>query len=161
MSVSVDTGGKGGRKSLNTELNLVPYIDMLTCMVAFLLITAVWVQLARIDVTQKGQAQSAEKTDEKPPETKLVVVINDDGFLLAGNAMGGEQKPIHKKDGKYDYTTLLAVLKEVHKTFPDKRDVHIASDDSVKYQYIIRTMDTALTAQFPDIALTDINAAHL
>ena len=160
MSVSVDTGGKGGRKSVDSELNLVPYIDLLTCMVVFLLMTAVWTQLARIDVTQKGQAQSAEQTDEKPPETRLVVVINEDGFLIAGGA-AGDQKPIKKKEGKYDYDTLAAILKEVKKTYPDKRDVHIASDDGIQYQYIIQTMDTALTAQFPDIALTDINAAHL
>ena len=160
MSVSVDTGGKGGKKPVDSELNLVPYIDLLTCMVTFLLITAVWTQLARIDVTQKGQAQSAEQTDEKPPETRLVVVVNEDGFLIAGGA-AGDQKPIKKKEGKYDYDTLMAILKEVKKTYPDKRDVHIASDDTIQYQFIIQTMDTALTAQFPDIALTDINAAHL
>jgi biopolymer transport protein ExbD len=160
MSVSVDTGGKGGRKAVDSELNLVPYIDLLTCMVVFLLMTAVWTQLARIDVTQKGQAQSAEQTDEKPPETRLVVVVNEDGFLIAGGA-AGDQKPIKKKEGKYDYDTLAAILKEVKKTYPDKRDVHIASDDTIQYQYLIQTMDTALTAQFPDIALTDINAAHL
>jgi biopolymer transport protein ExbD len=160
MSVSVDTGGKGGKKPVDSELNLVPYIDLLTCMVTFLLITAVWTQLARIDVTQKGQAQSAEQTDEKPPETRLVVVVNEDGFLIAGGA-AGDQKPIKKKEGKYDYDTLAAILKEVKKTYPDKRDVHIASDDTIQYQFIIQTMDTALTAQFPDIALTDINAAHL
>jgi len=160
MSVSVDTGGKGGKKPVDSELNLVPYIDLLTCMVTFLLITAVWTQLARIDVTQKGQAQSAEQTDEKPPETRLVVVVNEDGFLIAGGA-AGDQKPIKKKEGKYDYDTLMAILKEVKKTYPDKRDVHIASDDGIQYQFIIQTMDTALTAQFPDIALTDINAAHL
>ncbi len=159
MSVSVDSGGKGGRKSVNSELNLVPYIDLLTCMVTFLLITAVWTQLARIDVTQKGQAQSAERTDEKPQETKLVVVINDDRFMVATGA--GEQKPIMKKEGKYDYDTLLALLKEVHKTFPDKKDVHVASDDGIQYEFIVQTMDTALSAGFPDIALTDINAAHL
>ena len=160
MSVAVESGGKGGKKAVNSELNLVPYIDLLTCMVTFLLMTAVWTQLARIDVTQKGQAQSAEQTDEKPPETRLVVVINEDGFLIAGGA-AGDQKPIKKKEGKYDYDTLMAILKEVKKTYPDKRDVHIASDDGIQYQYIIQTMDTALTAQFPDIALTDINAAHL
>jgi len=160
MGVSVDTGGKGGKKPLNSDLNLVPYIDLLTCMVTFLLITAVWTQLARVDVTQKGQAHSAEQTDEKPPETRLVIVINEEGFLIAGGA-AGDQKPIKKKEGKYDYDTLLAILKEVKKTYPDKRDVHIASEDGIQYQYIIQTMDTALEAQFPDIALTDINAAHL
>jgi biopolymer transport protein TolR len=160
MSVQVEEGGKGGRKAVNSELNLVPYIDLLTCMVTFLLITAVWTQLARIDVTQKGQAQSAEQTDEKPPETKLVIVINEDGFTIAGGA-AGDQRPIKKKEGKYDYDSLALILKEVKKTYPDKKDVHIASEDTIQYEFVIQTMDTALSAQFPDIAVTDLNAAHL
>ena len=52
MGVSVDSGNKSGKKPLNADLNLVPYIDLLTCMVAFLLITAVWSQLARLNVHQ-------------------------------------------------------------------------------------------------------------
>ena len=81
MSVSVDTGGKGGKKALNAELNLVPYIDLLTCMVAFLLITAVWTQLARLQTQQKGQGQAGEET---PPEiqVKVVILVNQEGFNL-------------------------------------------------------------------------------
>src|SRR3954468_4211784 len=68
MGVSVDTGGKGGKKSVNADLNLVPYIDLLTCMVSFLLITAVWSQLARLEGHQKGQGQAGGAT---PPEKQL------------------------------------------------------------------------------------------
>ena len=93
MGVSVDTGGKGGKKSVNADLNLVPYIDLLTCMVAFLLITAVWSQLARLEAHQKGQGQAGEDT---PPEKvfKLVVVVNADGFNLVADQ---DQQPIPKK----------------------------------------------------------------
>ena len=55
MAVSIDGGGGNRKKPLNAELNLVPYIDLLTCMVAFLLITAVWTQLARLKVDQRGE----------------------------------------------------------------------------------------------------------
>ena len=54
MAVSIDGGGGDRKKPLNAELNLVPYIDLLTCMVAFLLITAVWTQLAQLRIGQKG-----------------------------------------------------------------------------------------------------------
>ena len=47
--------GKGGKKPLDAAINLVPFIDLLSCCISFLLITAVWTQLARMDVTQKGQ----------------------------------------------------------------------------------------------------------
>lgn len=39
MAVVIDGGGGDRKKPLHAELNLVPYIDLLTCMVAFLLIT--------------------------------------------------------------------------------------------------------------------------
>lgn len=47
--VNVDSGGKGGRRSLDTEINMIPMIDLLMVTVSFLLITAVWVQSSRID----------------------------------------------------------------------------------------------------------------
>src|SRR5438045_9782759 len=98
MSVSVQAG-KGSKKSLNVDLNLVPYIDLLTCMVAFLLITAVWTQLSRLQAQQKGQGQAGEET---PPElqTKIVVVVGQEGFsLVAGQA----HTPIPKKGPDYDF----------------------------------------------------------
>ena len=59
--------GKGGKKPLDASSNLLPFIDLLSCCISFLLITAVWTQLARMDVSQKGQG-AAGSTDEKPPE---------------------------------------------------------------------------------------------
>ncbi len=58
MAVVIDGGGGDRKKPLHAELNLVPYIDLLTCMVAFLLITAVWTQLARLEVQQRGQGDA-------------------------------------------------------------------------------------------------------
>ena len=72
MSVSIDSGGGGRRKDVNAELLLVPYIDLLTCMVAFLLITAVWTQMARLEVQQKGQGESS---GAEPPQKARKVEI--------------------------------------------------------------------------------------
>lgn len=47
---SIDTGsGNGGARAVNFELPLIPFIDFLLCLVSFLLITAVWSRMARID----------------------------------------------------------------------------------------------------------------
>ena len=48
--------GKGGKKALDAELNLVPFIDLLSCCIAFLLITAVWTQIAGLQVASSGGA---------------------------------------------------------------------------------------------------------
>jgi len=157
MSVSVDTGGKSGKKSVNADLNLVPYIDLLTCMVSFLLITAVWSQLARLEAHQKGQGQAGEDT---PPEKqfKLVVVVNDEGFNVVADQ---DQQPIPKKGTEYDYEKLGTELKKLKDAHPDKGDVQVASEDQIKFEILVKTMDTALTARFPDISLIDAGGAGI
>jgi biopolymer transport protein TolR len=157
MGVSVQTGGKGGRKALSADLNLVPYIDLLTCMVAFLLITAVWTQLARLSAQQKGQGQAGEET---PPELqlKIVVVVNQEGFNLV---VGQDQTPIPKRGTEYDFEKLGAELKKVKDAHADKNDVSVASEDQIVFETLIRTMDTALTARFADISLVDTGAAGI
>jgi biopolymer transport protein ExbD len=157
MSVSVETGGKSGKKSVNADLNLVPYIDLLTCMVAFLLITAVWSQLARLEAHQKGQGQAGEDT---PPEKvfKLVVLVNDSGFNLVADQ---DQQPIPKRGDSYDFEKLGDELKKIKDTHADKTDIQVASDDSIKFETLVKTMDTALTARFPDISLIDSGGAGI
>jgi len=157
MGVAVETGGKSGKKSLNADLNLVPYIDLLTCMVAFLLITAVWSQLARLEAHQKGQGQAGEET---PPEkiVKLVVVVNSEGFNLVA---GDDQQPIPKKGDLYDFEKLGDELKKFKDAHPDKSDVQVASEDTIKFETLVKAMDTALTARFPDISLIDAGGAGI
>ena len=151
MGVSVETGNKGGKKPLNAELNLVPYIDLLTCMVAFLLITAVWTQLARLRVDQRGQGPS---DDISPPvdHQKIAVVVHDDGFNVI---VGNDQKPLPRMDGALDYGTLAGELAAIKRSHPDRTDAQVISADDIVFDNIVRTMDAAMTAGFPDLSLLD------
>ena len=157
MSVSVDTGGKSHRKGLNADLNLVPYIDLLTCMVAFLLITAVWTQLARLSAAQKGQGQAGEET---PPEmmVKISVVVSQEGFNVV---VGQDQTPIPKRGTDYDFERLGTELKKAKDAHPDKNDITVSSEDQIIFDTIIRTMDVALTARFADVSLVDSASAGI
>src|SRR5262249_40294564 len=129
--------GKSGKKPLDAAINLVPFIDLLSCCISFLLITAVWTQLARMDVTQKGQG-AAGPTDEKPPEptVNLTLYIDKDGYTFAKST--GESTPIQMKGEDYDYTRLADILKEAKTAYPDKNDIAVKSDDSIIYNKIIR-----------------------
>jgi len=146
--------GKGNKKPLDAQINLVPFIDLLSCCISFLLITAVWTQLARMDVTQKGQG-AAGSTDEKPPEptVTLTLFINADGYQFAKST--GETTDIPNKGDEYDYSKLADVLKDAKTAYPDKNDLQVKADDKVIYNKIIRTMDIAVSAKFPDIGLSD------
>ncbi len=149
-------GGRsgGGKKALNVDLNLVPFIDLLTCLICFLLMAAVWVQIGKISVTQSGQGAPTEQTPEERQQLNLVVAITPQGFLLTGNGQTLEGGDILKKDESYDYDRLGAKLKEVHGLFPDKNDIVVMSEDTIEYKDLINTMDVCLANEFPNISVS-------
>jgi biopolymer transport protein ExbD len=50
-TVNVEQTGGQSRRPLDQEINLIPMIDLLLCCVSFLLITAVWSQLSRVELS--------------------------------------------------------------------------------------------------------------
>ena len=153
MGVSVEGGPRARWKSVNADLLLVPYIDLLTCMVAFLLITAVWTQLARLEVQQKGQGQAEGIGD--PPET-LAVLVHGDGFALVA---GDTQQPIPQTRGDYDYAALASQLKGLKTKFPDRIDLQVLSEDPIRFEILVKTMDAAMSSGFPNVSLLDSGAS--
>jgi biopolymer transport protein ExbD len=148
--------GKGGKKPLDASINLVPFIDLLSCCISFLLITAVWTQLARMDVTQKSKAPSGAVDEPPTPSVTLTLFINSDGYIFSKST--GESTPIEKKGDEYDYVKLAEVMAQAKKDHPDKEDLNIKSDDTVIYNKVIKTMDVVISAHFPNISLSDKGA---
>jgi biopolymer transport protein TolR len=54
--------GSGRKRSMDAEINLVPFIDLLSMCICFLLMTAVWTQLGSVQVKQANGTEAA-KTD--------------------------------------------------------------------------------------------------
>jgi biopolymer transport protein ExbD len=145
--------GKGGKKPLDAAINLVPFIDLLSCCISFLLITAVWTQLARMDVTQKSKAPSGAVDEPPTPTVTLTLFINKDGYIFSKST--GESTPIEMKGEEYDYAKLAEIMAAAKKDHPDKEDMNIKSDDAVVYNKVIKTMDVVISAHFPNISLSD------
>ena len=76
-------GGHGGKKSLDSEIPLVPFIDLLLCCIMFLLVTAVWNKLARLNANQQQPGAQA-PMDAPPPEERirLFLQIKNTGYVL-------------------------------------------------------------------------------
>ncbi len=59
----IDTGeGGGSGKNVDVHLNIIPFIDLMTVLTAFLLVTAVWTNLAQISIKPKGIGRDSEKS---------------------------------------------------------------------------------------------------
>ncbi len=149
-----EMGGQGGRKS-NVDLNLVPFIDLMSVCIIFLLITAVWTQVSMI---QLGTSIYSKKTSEEPitppafSEVILRVDVLPDGFRIL---LGKDLTPIPKlPTGGYDKDRLVALLKKAKEQYPDKVDGVASVRDNVYYKHLISAMDALLIAGFPQVSIT-------
>jgi biopolymer transport protein ExbD len=78
--VDVQSGGNGGRRNGNFEINMIPMIDLLMVTISFLLITAVWANMSRLqaDAQVPGPPQPcADGSCEEKVERKLHVLTTD------------------------------------------------------------------------------------
>src|SRR3954463_7033787 len=81
----IDIGGHGGRRSVDHQIPLIPFIDFLLCLVSFLLITAVWSQMSRINADARVPGPpdpDKEQQEEIKDKTLHVEMRGDDKFQL-------------------------------------------------------------------------------
>jgi len=147
MNSPIEPNDKPGRRSLSADLNLVPYIDLLTCMVAFLLITAVWSQLAQLKTRQRSPGSGE---DETQPGPKIEVLVEPDTINVV---IDNERQALPDRNGQPDNDGLVALLKKAKGQFPDKDDVQIASTDAVLFERLTNVMDRAIASGFPSVSL--------
>jgi len=58
-------GGKGGKRNVDQEINMIPFIDLLMVILSFLLITAVWSSMARLNANAQVPSDKASNTKEE------------------------------------------------------------------------------------------------
>jgi hypothetical protein len=81
----VDVGGGGGKKrATNSDINMIPFIDLLMVTIAFLLITAVWTTQSRInaDAQVPGPPDPNKELTPQTPEKVLNLSIGESEFNL-------------------------------------------------------------------------------
>lgn len=147
-------GGHGGKKSVDHSIPLVPFIDLLLCCVMFLLVTAVWNQLARIAANQKQPGQP--QMDTPPPEEpqiKLILQVQQKGYVLATTA--GERTEIPINGDAYDVEELITKLKERRQLEPNRKDIDVAPEDGVLYADVVQAMDVVVGQGYEAMSLTD------
>lgn len=151
MGAAIDTGDK---KSLDVHLNIVPFIDLMSCLTAFLLVTAVWSHLSQISIEPKGLSRDG--SDEVDERVRASLLIQKERIWV-GLSRVQDFRQIERKGEQYDWEQLSAVLAEHKSTshFIDREDIEIAADDEISYQTIISTMDVAIGAGFGDVGLTE------
>lgn len=149
----IETGGRG--RSTNFDLNLVPFIDLMSVLITFLLISAVWTQVSMI---QLGASFASPKDPNQevitpPPLEDLVLRldIKATGYVLY---VGKDVRAIPMLNGDYDKEALAADLEKVKQMYPDKGGIKMAIENEIKYEHVVTAMDLGLRAGFSPELLT-------
>lgn len=151
-------GTEDGSRSRNVELNIIPFIDLMSCLTAFLLVTAVWVNISQLDVKAAGKGR--DQILPEGDEPKLSVLVENDEIWV-GVSRIEEYQRIPKTEAGYDWPKLLDALKaqKASTWFAESTEIQVAADstktDPVSYQQIVMAMDTAVKAGFSDVRLSD------
>lgn len=152
-----ESNSGGGRES-NAEMNLVPFIDLMSVLITFLLITAVWTQVSMI---QLGSSIYGKKTSDQitppPPiaDIPLRLDVKESGFRLI---VGPDKYTFEKKGTEWVTTELAERLAVVRQMYPDKSDATVTVDNEVPYEKMILGMDALLTGGFSSISIATVEA---
>ena len=159
MSASLGTGDK---KSVDVELNIVPFIDLMSCLTAFLLVAAVWVNIAQINIQPKGKTRDTTNVQTDDEHVTLSVLVTNEKIWVGLSRINQFQE-IPNKVTERDWDRFENTLKENKASafFADRSDIEIAAESTsssiVKYQDVIHAMDVAVKVGFVDVGLTDPN----
>lgn len=150
---SIATGqAEGGKRAVDHEIPLIPFIDLLLCCIMFLLVTAVWNQLSAIDANTPG-AQDHPTGDDPPPTTlALIVRVTADGYSVGSDA--GDQMTIARASEGYDLAALQEHLAARRRLAPNEQTVVVTADDGVAYADLMAAMDTLVGAGFEDVSVS-------
>jgi len=155
------TLGTGDKKSLNVDLNIVPFIDLLSCLTAFLMVAAVWVNIARLEIRPTGRAHDGTPClDDDCEKPKLSVLLDADQIWVGVSRVNDFTK-IPRSGADYDWAKLEDVLRTQKKSpyFEAETAIEVAAESTaahpVTYQSVIAATDVAVKTGFIDVGVTD------
>ena len=133
------------------ELNIIPFLDIITNVMMFVLATVSVTFTATLDTSPpRAGGRSSAKPDQ--PSLGLTVIVVQDGFSVkarGGNVAPGCQEAgaglaIPKKNNDYDFASLGACAKRLKNLSPDFKDemsVTVSANPNIPFQAIVSTMD--------------------
>jgi len=132
---AVSSRGRGRRTI--AEINMVPFIDVMLVLLIIFMVTAPMISPSVVDLPSVGKAA-------KQPDKVIQIVINKDERLELVS------------DGKTDSATLTNIAPSVKKLVGEENNtaVVISADRSVKYETVVKVMDSLQRAGIARVGLS-------
>lgn len=137
---SVETSSN---KDMTFDLNLVPFIDILSTCICFLLMTTIWIQIGVFNVSQ---AIGSEPTASGKNPPSVIVEMKSNGLVeVSLKDVAGLKKPqatdINALRGTVNWKDLENHVVTLGARFPDVKTVLVMPSSKTKYEDVIKMMD--------------------
>lgn len=149
--------GLGGKKDLNADLNLTPFIDLLSTMVCFLLITAVWIDIGTVEIKQSHGTEA--KESKKVTYDLDVVFRNPNSLRLNLKRKGRTVKSFNVKSENFDGTMeqLNSIVQTKVLNYKNKAieiaTATITPRSTVNYGNLVSTLDVLRSNKIVNIGV--------
>jgi biopolymer transport protein TolR len=134
---------RGSRRRSISEINMVPFIDVMLVLLIIFMVTAPLITTGVVDLPSVGQSQ------QRPVRVVEVIVGSDEQLRVRADA----QEPAS--------VALAALASEVRRRQAGGADVPvlISADRTVRYEAVVRVMDTLQRAGVRRVGLAVRQAA--
>lgn len=128
------------------ELNIASIIDCFTVLITYMLISASFISLGVLDVTNLTPRASGDVTPD--PEVSLTLeVMKDHDVLLKLNGSHSSSTAtsvtVPAKDGEVDREAMAVQLDQIKQHYPTLEAAVLKSASQVEYDQIVKAIDTS------------------
>lgn len=145
------------KKELNFELNILPVLDILSVLICFLLLTAVWMQLGTID-TKQAIGDNSTAGAKNPPS--LWVTLQKDGTVQLSLRDVPQAKTLEdnvaRTSAGVNWNSLESKIQNLRAQWPDLKTGIVRPEARTSYGDVIRIMDQLKKYQFDGVGLSPL-----
>lgn len=153
MGVSMSDSSGGGRRNVDAELNLIPFIDLLSVCILFLLMTAVWVQISKMSAfTQPGGENVVRHSDvstlNQERESRDWDVLLQSGYV--------EIRQNRRSLGRFEYETIKESIREQKDRLgsgAETAKISLRAADDVLYEQVILVLDALFDSKLQNVTI--------
>ena len=148
--------GKSRPSVDSVHLNITPFIDILVCLLLFLLSSAAFLKLAVIDTDLPKLRASASDKQEDKEKFVVTVTVRSSGFEIGASGKvpaSAGKKPVGLSrripllsGGGYDLVTLNRHMIALKDQIPSATTVLILPEGNVRFETLVETMDATREA---------------
>jgi len=125
-----------GRRTIN-EINMVPFIDVMLVLLIIFMVTAPMISPSMVDLPSVGKAA------KQPDQVIQIVVQKDDSLEMVSDS----------KKSKINFENLANSV-QMAQTGHNNSAVVISADRQVKYEVVVKVMDTLQRAGIQRVGLS-------